>query len=94
MIGAKYSCVVPSLLTADPRGFLPAGMVLITWSVDVSITLTVDADGLPALKRRMQEIRRELLDEFDARETGVQVVQVNFQLFPLSKRTDMETEGS
>ena len=59
-----------------------------------SITLTVDADGLPALKRRMQEIRRELLDEFDARETGVQVVQVNFQLFPLSKRTDMETEGS
>ena len=57
-----------------------------------SITLSVDAAGLPAIKRRIQEIRRELLDEFDAGKSGVQVVQVNFQLFPLSKRIDGEIE--
>jgi uncharacterized protein (TIGR02147 family) len=59
-----------------------------------SITLSVDAAGLPAIKRRIQEIRRELLDEFDAGKSGVQVVQVNFQLFPLSKRVDEETKKS
>jgi len=57
-----------------------------------SITLSVDAAGLPAIKKRIQEIRRELLDEFDAGKSGVQVIQVNFQLFPLSKRIDEETE--
>ena len=57
-----------------------------------SITLSVDASGLPAIKKRIQEIRRELLDEFDAGKSGVQVIQVNFQLFPLSKRIDEETE--
>ncbi|HVU05119.1 MAG TPA: TIGR02147 family protein [Polyangiaceae bacterium] len=55
-----------------------------------SITLSVDATGFAAMKRRMQEIRRELLDEFDAGKSGVQVVQVNFQLFPLSRRIDDE----
>lgn len=59
-----------------------------------SITLTVDATGLLALKRRIQEIRRELLDEFDAGKSGVQVIQVNFQLFPLSQRIDQETDES
>jgi uncharacterized protein (TIGR02147 family) len=59
-----------------------------------SITLAVDPAGLGALKRRIQEIRRELLDEFDAGRSGVQVVQVNFQLYPLSTRIDQETEKS
>lgn len=58
-----------------------------------SITLTVDAEGLSALKQRIQDIRRELLDEFDAGKSGVQVIQVNFQLFPLSKRIDDVSEG-
>jgi len=53
-----------------------------------SITLSVDASGLAAIKRRIQDIRRELLDEFDAGKSGVQVVQVNFQLFPLSQRIE------
>lgn len=57
-----------------------------------SITLSVDATGLIGIKRRIQEIRRELLDEFDAGTSGVQIVQVNFQLFPLSKRFDEESE--
>jgi uncharacterized protein (TIGR02147 family) len=55
-----------------------------------SVTLSVDVSGLAALKRRIQEIRRELLDEFDAGKSGLQVVQINFQLFPLSKRIDQE----
>jgi uncharacterized protein (TIGR02147 family) len=53
-----------------------------------SITLAVDPTGLEALRRRIQDIRADLLDEFDAGERGVQVVQVNFQLFPLSERVD------
>jgi uncharacterized protein (TIGR02147 family) len=53
-----------------------------------SITLAVDGAGLAALKARFQEIRRELLDEFASDRQGVQVVQVNFQLFPLSERLD------
>jgi uncharacterized protein (TIGR02147 family) len=57
-----------------------------------SITLSVDAAGLAAIKKRIQEIRRELLDEFDAGQSGIQVVQVNLQLFPLSRRIDGETE--
>ncbi len=59
-----------------------------------SITLAVDAAGLLALKRRIQEIRRELLDEFDAGQSGVQVVQMNFQLFPVSKRIDAEVDDA
>jgi uncharacterized protein (TIGR02147 family) len=56
-----------------------------------SITLTVDAAGLIGIKRRVQEIRRELLDEFDAGQCGRQIIQVNFQLFPLSKYLDEES---
>jgi uncharacterized protein (TIGR02147 family) len=55
-----------------------------------SITLCTDASGLSGLKRRLQEIRRELLDEFDAGKAGVQVLQVNLQMFPLSERFDQE----
>jgi uncharacterized protein (TIGR02147 family) len=51
-----------------------------------SVTLCVNATGLSALKQRVQQIRRELLDEFDAAGSGAQVVQVNLQVFPLSKR--------
>lgn len=53
-----------------------------------SITLGVDESGLTGLKRRIQQIREELLDEFDAGRDGVQVVQVNFQLFPLSEQIE------
>jgi uncharacterized protein (TIGR02147 family) len=51
-----------------------------------SITLCVDGEGLLGLKQRIQQVRRELLDEFDAGDSGAQIVQVNVQLFPLSKR--------
>jgi uncharacterized protein (TIGR02147 family) len=55
-----------------------------------SVTLCVDGTGLSALKQRIQQIRRELLDEFDAGSSGAQVVQVNFQVFPLSRRLTEE----
>jgi uncharacterized protein (TIGR02147 family) len=56
-----------------------------------SVTLCVDSTGLSALKHRIQQIRRELLDEFDAEESGAQVVQVNIQVFPLSERITEES---
>jgi uncharacterized protein (TIGR02147 family) len=50
-----------------------------------SLTLCVGRGGLKALKERLQRVRRELL-ELSALETEPeQVVQVNFQLFPLSR---------
>jgi uncharacterized protein (TIGR02147 family) len=56
-----------------------------------SITLCVGDEAFAALKQRIQELRRDLLDEFDAQGGGVRVVQLNFQLFPLSERV---AEGS
>jgi uncharacterized protein (TIGR02147 family) len=49
-----------------------------------SLTLCLGRGGLATLKTRLQRLRRELL-ELSALETDAeQVVQVNFQLFPLS----------
>jgi len=55
-----------------------------------SITLGVNAQGLTALKRRIQELRRELIEEFGADRSAVQIVQVNFQLFPLTRNFEEE----
>jgi uncharacterized protein (TIGR02147 family) len=50
-----------------------------------SLTLGVGRNGLKALKERLQAFRRELL-ELSALETEPeQVIQLNFQLFPLSR---------
>lgn len=50
-----------------------------------SLTLCVGRGGLKVLKERLQRVRRELL-ELSALETEPeQVVQLNFQLFPLSR---------
>ena len=50
-----------------------------------SLTLCLGRGGLMNLKTRLQRLRRELL-ELSALETEPeQVVQVNFQLFPLSR---------
>lgn len=50
-----------------------------------SLTLCLGRGGLRALKERLQRFRRELL-ELSALETSPeQVVQLNFQLFPLSR---------
>lgn len=48
-----------------------------------SVTLCVDARNLPQLKERIQAFRRELF-EFEKQAKRDCVVQINFQLFPLS----------
>jgi uncharacterized protein (TIGR02147 family) len=54
-----------------------------------SLTLCVGGDGLARLKDRLQRFRRELLELSSLEDEPQQVVQINFQLFPLSR-----TEGS
>jgi uncharacterized protein (TIGR02147 family) len=49
-----------------------------------SLTLGLSRGGLLAFKQRLQRFRRELL-ELSALEDAEQVVQLNFQLFPLSR---------
>jgi uncharacterized protein (TIGR02147 family) len=53
---------------------------------DISaLTVCVGDDGLRRLKERIQRFRRELLELSSLEDDPQQVVQVNFQLFPLSK---------
>jgi uncharacterized protein (TIGR02147 family) len=53
---------------------------------DISaLTLCLGRDGLRRVKERIQRFRRELLELSAMEERPDQVVQVNFQLFPLSK---------
>ncbi|MDB4989871.1 MAG: hypothetical protein JWN04_5049 [Myxococcaceae bacterium] len=51
-----------------------------------SLTLCIDERVLPELKARMQQFRRELMQFAEAGGERKRVVQVNFQLFPLSKK--------
>lgn len=54
-----------------------------------SLTLCVDDQGLARLKQRLQELRRELLlDEPALAGRRNRIVQINFQLFPLSASLD------
>jgi uncharacterized protein (TIGR02147 family) len=53
---------------------------------DISaLTLCLGADGLRRLKERVQNFRRELLELSGLETEPRQVVQLNFQLFPLSR---------
>ena len=58
-----------------------------------SVTLCVDARSLPQLKERIQAFRRELF-EFEKQAHRDCVVQVNFQLFPLSAVQDGRAASS
>lgn len=49
-----------------------------------SLTLCLGEDGLRRVKERIQRFRRELLDLSEIEDEPRQVVQINFQLFPLS----------
>jgi len=55
-----------------------------------SVTLCIDEDTLMRIKKRIQEFRRELLDEESGARSKARVVQINIQLFPLS---DHVTQG-
>jgi uncharacterized protein (TIGR02147 family) len=50
-----------------------------------SLTLCVSEDGLRTLKERIQRFRRELLELSALEDDPRQVIQLNFQLFPLSR---------
>lgn len=50
-----------------------------------SLTLCLGRDGLARLKQRIVRFRRELLELSTVEDEPEQVVQVNFQLFPLSR---------
>lgn len=50
-----------------------------------SLTLCLGEDGMRRLKDRVQRFRRELLELSAVEDDPVQVVQLNFQLFPLSR---------
>lgn len=55
-------------------------------SRDISaLTFCVGPSGLQRLKQRIQEIRRELIELVEAEPDRNQVVQLNLQLFPLSR---------
>lgn len=52
---------------------------------DIScLTLNVGEDGLRRIKARIQRFRRELLDLSELEDDPRRVIQINFQLFPLS----------
>lgn len=50
-----------------------------------ALTLCLGKVGLSLVKQRIQELRRELLALSETHDERVQVVQLNFQLFPLSR---------
>jgi uncharacterized protein (TIGR02147 family) len=55
-------------------------------SRDISaLTFCVGPSGLQRLKQRIQEIRRELIELVEAEPDRNQVLQLNLQLFPLSR---------
>lgn len=49
-----------------------------------SLTLCLSPSRMGALKRRLEQLRAELLHEFTADADAVRVVQLNLQMFPLS----------
>lgn len=55
-----------------------------------SLTLCVSEAALPRLKERLSDFRRELLEQALLEAEPERVVQLNFQLFPLSRRAAKE----
>lgn len=55
-----------------------------------SLTLCLGPTGLERLKQRVVRFRRELLELSATEDDPEQVVQVNFQVFPLSTRREQE----
>lgn len=56
-----------------------------------SLTLAVGPEGLRTLKQRIQRFRRELLEASELEADPKEVVQVNFQLFPLTQCGEVES---
>jgi uncharacterized protein (TIGR02147 family) len=54
-----------------------------------SLTLCLGVNGMQSFKERVQRFRRELLELSALEDEPEQVVQMNFQLFPLSQRSSI-----
>jgi uncharacterized protein (TIGR02147 family) len=50
-----------------------------------ALTFCLPEDGIARLKQRIAEFRRELIEFAESQADRGQVVQLNFQLFPLTK---------
>lgn len=59
-----------------------------------SLTLCVSEAALPRLKQRIREFRRELLQLAEDDPEPERVVQLNFQMFPLSRRAGPAARGT
>jgi uncharacterized protein (TIGR02147 family) len=57
-----------------------------------SLTLCLGETGLRAFKERIQRFRKELLELSALEQDPEQVVQINFQLFPLSTGRDLDRD--
>jgi uncharacterized protein (TIGR02147 family) len=57
-----------------------------------SLTLCLGRGGLKELKERLQRIRREMLELSSMQSDPEQVVQINFQLFPLTRAPKRGTQ--
>jgi uncharacterized protein (TIGR02147 family) len=53
-----------------------------------SLTLCLSQEKLNALKSELQQIRHDLLQRYQADADSERVVQVNFQMFPLSRKNE------
>ena len=61
---------------------------------DISaVTMLAGPGGMARLKAMIQRFRRELLEMAVAEKGATQVIQINFQVFPLSVAPDQEPEG-
>jgi uncharacterized protein (TIGR02147 family) len=56
-----------------------------------SVTLSVSAGAVPKLRERLRQFRRELLELAELDSAPERVIQLNLQLFPLSKSAPRET---
>ena len=59
-----------------------------------ALTFCLPEDGIAKLKQRIAEFRRELIEFAEAQTDRTQVVQVNFQLFPLTQPVGASREPS
>jgi uncharacterized protein (TIGR02147 family) len=58
-----------------------------------SLTMCVSAKSLAAVKQRIQELRRELIELVESEPDKSQVVQLNLQLFPLTQSLEAKKKA-
>jgi uncharacterized protein (TIGR02147 family) len=62
----------------------------IEWRDISSLTLGINKEDVKAVKARIQQFRREIMEMARASENADRVYQLNFQFFPVSKSKELE----